>query len=158
VGVADVTVPSDSARREFGDRERGLVERMPDGSLRWRCFEQGIEEAHLRFRILDLGTGNERLAIYMRTKEIVARMDAAKTKIREPRVSSKPRGALTQMAFQKNMEHSIPAVWTFVVRICWHSEYGAGSWRAVHIRGVQALAEGGLRVALVEQALWGYLK
>jgi hypothetical protein len=63
------------------DREYDLFERMPDGSLRWRCFEKGLEEARQALLILNLETGNDCFAIDISTNEIVASTSGVKAKV-----------------------------------------------------------------------------
>ena len=54
------------------DREYDLFEHMLDGSLQWRGFEKGLEDARQRLRILHLETGNDCFAIDISTNEVVA--------------------------------------------------------------------------------------
>jgi hypothetical protein len=63
------------------DREYDLFEHMLDGSLQWRGFEKGLEDARQRLRILHLETGNDCFAIDISTNEVVACSTGAKAKV-----------------------------------------------------------------------------
>ncbi len=63
------------------DREYDLFEHMLDGSLQWRGFEKGLEDARQRLRILNLERGNDCFAIDISTNEIVASTSRAKAKV-----------------------------------------------------------------------------
>ena len=62
------------------DREYDLFEQMPDGSLRWRMFVQGLEKANLTLADLAKQSPHEFIAMHTPTKEIVGRVNvSAKT-------------------------------------------------------------------------------
>lgn len=61
-------------------REYDLFECMSDGSLQWRGFEKGLEEAQHGLCILNLETGNDCFAIDISTNEVVASTSGAKAK------------------------------------------------------------------------------
>lgn len=63
------------------DREYDLFERMSDGSLQWRGFEKGLEEARHGVCILKLETGNDCFAIDIAANEIVASARGPKAKL-----------------------------------------------------------------------------
>jgi hypothetical protein len=54
------------------DREYDLFERMSDGSLSWRGFVKGLEDARLRLARLATETTNECFAIIVTTGDVVA--------------------------------------------------------------------------------------
>jgi hypothetical protein len=59
------------------DREYDLFEQMPDGSLRWRMFVQGLEKANLTLADLGKESPHEFIAMYTPTKEIVGRVNVS---------------------------------------------------------------------------------
>jgi hypothetical protein len=63
-----------SMRRE---REYDLFERFPDGSPIWRGRASGLNDAEAKLRNLASTTTNECFALYLPTKEIVLRVNAA---------------------------------------------------------------------------------
>jgi hypothetical protein len=70
-----------SARGEVMSREYDLFESMPDGSFQWHGFENGLEEARQRLRVLNLETENNCFAIDIRTNEIVASCTGSRAKV-----------------------------------------------------------------------------
>jgi len=56
------------------NREYDLFEKMPDGSVEWKDFVQGLENARLRLARLSERSSNEFFAIHIPTKQIVARV------------------------------------------------------------------------------------
>ena len=57
------------------DPEYDLFERMSDGSLSWRGFARGLEDARLRLARLAIETANECFAIDVTTGNIVAHVN-----------------------------------------------------------------------------------
>jgi hypothetical protein len=59
------------------NREYDLFERMSDGSLMWRGFAKGLENARLRLQRIATETANECFAIDVSTGDIAARLNAS---------------------------------------------------------------------------------
>jgi hypothetical protein len=57
------------------NRDYDLFEKMPDGSLIWRDFVQGLDKARIKLAHLSTLSPNEFYAMHMPTKEIVARVN-----------------------------------------------------------------------------------
>jgi hypothetical protein len=55
------------------NRDYDLFERLPDGSLMWRAFVTGLENARLKLQDLAKLTKNECFAMHMASKEVVFR-------------------------------------------------------------------------------------
>jgi hypothetical protein len=62
------------------NRDYDLFEHLPDGSSQWRCHVQGLLEAHQKLLEVSKTTKNECFAMHLKTKEIVARASAGKSK------------------------------------------------------------------------------
>lgn len=60
------------------EREYELFEQFPDGSPLWRGHASGLEEVRQRLQEIAKETANECFAMYLPTKEIVARLNARK--------------------------------------------------------------------------------
>lgn len=58
------------------DRDYDIFERLPDGSVMWRDFVNGLESARAKLDLLGGRSANEFIAIHMPTKEIAARINA----------------------------------------------------------------------------------
>ncbi len=58
------------------DRDYGIFERLPDGSLMWREFVRGLENARAKLQGLAKRPSNEFFAIDTPSKTIVARVNA----------------------------------------------------------------------------------
>lgn len=59
------------------NREYDLFEQMPDGSLRWRMFVQGLEQANATLADLAKNSPHQFIAMYTPTKEIVGRVNVS---------------------------------------------------------------------------------
>lgn len=57
------------------DREYELFEQLPDGSRIWRGHASGLRNVSLKLQEIAKNTANECFAIYLPTKEIVARLN-----------------------------------------------------------------------------------
>ena len=64
-------------REAMREREYDLFERFPDGSPIWRGRASGLNDAEVKLRSLAGTTSNECFALYLPTKEIVLRANAA---------------------------------------------------------------------------------
>jgi len=53
------------------DREYDLYECTSDGSLYWRGFARGVENARRRLRRLSLETHHDCVGLYLPTKEVL---------------------------------------------------------------------------------------
>jgi hypothetical protein len=53
------------------DREYDLYERMIDGSLNWRGFARGVEEARQRLHRFSVETGHACFAVNLPTKDVI---------------------------------------------------------------------------------------
>ena len=53
------------------DREYDLFERMTDGSLNWRGFAQGVEEARQRLHRLTAETGHDCFGVNLPTNDVI---------------------------------------------------------------------------------------
>ena len=60
------------------DRDYELFEKFPDGSVFWRAFVPGLENALARLQELAGRSPNEHFAMYLPSKEIVGRANAPK--------------------------------------------------------------------------------
>jgi hypothetical protein len=56
-------------------REYDLFGRMSDGSLSWRGFAKGLEDARARLRRLAIETANECFAVNVASGDVVARIN-----------------------------------------------------------------------------------
>jgi CheY-like chemotaxis protein len=79
------------------DREYDLFERLPDGSVLWRGTVSGLRQASLKLEEIAKATANKCFAMYMGSREIVARLN--------PRPSAKSRVRLTifQIAYDAKL-------------------------------------------------------
>ena len=59
----------------FMDRDCELFERLPEGDDVWRASVSGFENAQLKLQELGKSSANQFYAIYMPTREIVARVN-----------------------------------------------------------------------------------
>jgi hypothetical protein len=57
------------------DREYDIFEKLPDGSVLWRAFVPGRQNAIARLNELGSLSTNEHFAMHTPTKEIVARVN-----------------------------------------------------------------------------------
>lgn len=61
------------------EREYDLFEQFPDGSPIWRGRASGLNDAETKLRSLAGNTTNECFALYLPTKEVVLRVNAAQS-------------------------------------------------------------------------------
>jgi hypothetical protein len=66
------------------EREYELFEQLSDGSPMWRGHASGLHEVQRQLRELTKTTKNECFAMYLQTKEIVARVNVHTTEGRKP--------------------------------------------------------------------------
>ena len=59
------------------NREYDIFERLPDGSVLWRAFVQGLEPARAKLNQLASSSKNEFFAIHTPTKEITVRVNVS---------------------------------------------------------------------------------
>jgi hypothetical protein len=59
------------------NREYDIFERLPDGSVVWRAFVQGLEPARSKLGALASSSKNEFFAIHTPTKDIVVRVNVS---------------------------------------------------------------------------------
>jgi hypothetical protein len=59
------------------NREYDIFEKLPDGSVLWRAFVQGLEPARAKLGELASSSKNEFFAIHTPTKDIVVRVNVA---------------------------------------------------------------------------------
>jgi hypothetical protein len=57
------------------NREYDIFEKLPDGSVRWRAFVSGLDDAKAKLSELGRVSANEHFAIHTPSKEIVARVN-----------------------------------------------------------------------------------
>lgn len=66
------------------DREYDIFEKFSDGSLKWRTFVPGLENAIARLKELGNLSPNEHFAIHTASSQIVARVNGPKSKAQSP--------------------------------------------------------------------------
>lgn len=78
------------------DREYDIFERQPDDSLLWRASVSGLENARLKLHEFTKDTTTEFLAMYVPTREVVARMNG-------PRVDGRATKRVFQIAYTEQL-------------------------------------------------------
>ena len=68
------------------EREYELFEQLPDGSPVWRDHASGLQNVRLKLRRIAQTTANECFAIYLPTKEVVARLNVQSHSLRRKRL------------------------------------------------------------------------
>lgn len=90
------------------EREYEIFEQLPDGSPVWRDHASGLPTVRVKLEQLARKTANECFAMYLPTKEVVARLN-----VRAPRAVSDKR-----LIFQISYENKRAAERTQILRMC----------------------------------------
>jgi hypothetical protein len=65
------------------NREYDIFEKLPDGSILWRGFVSGIENAIAKLKEMGSLSPNEHFAFHTPTKSVVARINIPKSESEE---------------------------------------------------------------------------
>lgn len=89
------------------DREYEIFEQLPDGSPIWRGHASGLPNVRLKLQELARTTANECFAMYLPTKEVVARLNVKSLRAGEKR-----------LIFQVSYDNKCAAERTQILRMC----------------------------------------